>query len=42
MSRRQAWVLADPFQGPSEHYEGDWLSEVQRLGAENDYEPLQM
>jgi hypothetical protein len=40
--KRQAWTLADRFQRPSEHYEGDWLSEVHRVGAENYYEPLQM
>jgi hypothetical protein len=40
--KRQAWTLADSFQRPTEHYEGDWLSEVQRVGAENYYEPLQM
>jgi hypothetical protein len=40
--KRQAWSLADPLQGPTELYEGDWLSEVQKLGAENYYPPLAM
>jgi hypothetical protein len=40
--KRQAWSLADPMQGPTDKYEGDWLTDVQRLGAENYYPPLQM
>ncbi len=40
--RRQAWSLVDPSQGPTEHYDGDWLSDVQREGAENYYEPLDL
>lgn len=40
--RRQAWSLVDPRQGPTEQYEGDWLSDVQREGAENYYEPLEL
>lgn len=40
--KRQAWTLVDPFQQPSEHYDGDWLSEVQRIGAEHYYEPLDL
>ncbi len=36
--KRQAWELVDPImQGPSEHYEGDWLSDVREIGAENYY-----
>jgi hypothetical protein len=36
--KRQAWELVDPIlQGPSEHYEGDWLSDVRAIGAENYY-----
>ena len=40
--KRQAWSLADPNQGPTELYEGDWLSDVQKIGAENYYPPLKM
>jgi hypothetical protein len=40
--RRQAWSLADPRQGPTEQYDGDWLSDVQREGAENYYAPLEL
>jgi hypothetical protein len=36
--KRQAWELVDPIlQGPSEQYEGDWLSDVREIGAENYY-----
>ena len=37
--KRQAWSFEDPFQGPTEHYDGDWLSDVRALGAENYYLP---
>ena len=37
--RRQAWSFEDPLQGPSEHYDSDWLSDVKTSGAEN-YYPL--
>ena len=40
--KRQAWSLADPMQGPTDTYEGDWLSDVRKLGAENYYAPLEM
>jgi hypothetical protein len=40
--KRQAWSMADPGQRPTSLYEGDWLSDVQRIGAENYYPPLQM
>jgi hypothetical protein len=40
--KRQAWTLVDPDQGPTEEYEGDFLSDVQRIGYENYYPPLQM
>ncbi len=40
--RRQAWSLADPEQGPTPHYAGDWLSDVLKIGAENYYPPLNM
>jgi tetratricopeptide (TPR) repeat protein len=35
--KRQAWTFADPFQGPSDKYDSDWLTEVRRVGAENYY-----
>jgi hypothetical protein len=35
--RRQAWSFVDPFQGPSEQYESDWLTDVRKIGAENYY-----
>lgn len=40
--RRQAWTFADPAQGPTEQYDGDWLSDVRRVGAENYYVPVEM
>jgi hypothetical protein len=40
--KRQAWSLADPMQGPTDIYEGDWLSDVRTIGAENYYPPLEM
>jgi hypothetical protein len=40
--RRQAWSFADPAQGPTSTYEGDWLSDVRRTGAENYYAPLEL
>jgi hypothetical protein len=41
--KRQAWELVDPIlQGPSEQYEGDWLSDVRAIGAENYYPPVDL
>ena len=40
--RRQAWTFADPGQGPTEQYDGDWLSDVRRTGAENYYARLRL
>ena len=40
--KRQAWSLADPNQGPTDVYEGDWLKDVQKIGAENYYPALRM
>jgi hypothetical protein len=48
--KRQAWTLAttapgepsDLLQGPTDLYEGNWLADVQRAGAENYYQPLDM
>jgi hypothetical protein len=43
--RRQAWFFADPVRiGPTEDgeddwpYEGDWLTDARKIGAENYYE----
>jgi hypothetical protein len=36
--KRQAWTFADPFQGPTDAYDSDWLSEFRKVGAENYYE----
>ena len=38
--KRQAWSLVDPFQGPSDIYEGNWLDDVRAIGAENYYPPF--
>jgi hypothetical protein len=40
--RRQAWSLADPLQGPTDLYDGDWLTDVRKVGAQNYYPPLDM
>jgi hypothetical protein len=40
--KRQAWSFADPSQGPTELYDGDWLSDVQKIGPENYYPALDM
>jgi hypothetical protein len=41
--KRQAWEFVDPIlQGPSEQYEGDWLSDVRAIGAENYYPPVDL
>ena len=40
--KRQAWSLADPEQGPTALYDSDWLTEVQKVGAENYYPPLRL
>jgi len=40
--KRQAWVLAHRFQAPTELFEGDWLSDVRAIGAENYYPSLDM
>ena len=40
--KRQAWVLANRFQAPSDLFEGDWLSDVRAIGAENYYPALDM
>jgi tetratricopeptide (TPR) repeat protein len=40
--KRQAWQFADPFQGPTDLYEGNWLADIKKIGAENYYPPLDM
>ena len=40
--KRQAWVLASRFQAPTDALEGDWLSDVREIGAENYYPRLEM
>ena len=39
--KRQAWDLLEPEQDPLEVYGGDWLTDVQKIGAENYYPPLE-
>lgn len=40
--KRQCWEFVDPLmQGPSELFEGDWLTDVRRIGAENYYPALE-
>lgn len=38
----QAWSFVQPDLGPSEEYETDWASEVERMGADRYYPPLDM
>ena len=40
--KRQAWSLVDRAQGPTEQYDGDWLSDVDAIGAEHYYEPVRL
>jgi tetratricopeptide (TPR) repeat protein len=40
--KRQAWSMARRDQGPTELYDGDWVSDVRQIGAENYYPPLDM
>jgi hypothetical protein len=41
--KRQAWEFVDPImQGPTEQYEGDWLADVRKIGAENYYPPVDL
>jgi hypothetical protein len=35
--KRQAWSNEDPLQGPTEHYDSDWLSDVRAAGAQTYY-----
>ncbi len=39
--KRNAWELVSPgLQGPSEYYDGDWLSDIKAAGAEHYYAPI--
>jgi hypothetical protein len=40
--KRQAWSLADPFQGPTDLYDSCWVNDVRKIGAENYYPPLDL
>jgi hypothetical protein len=40
--KRQAWSMVDENQGPNDVYEGDWVGDIKKLGAENYYAPLDM
>jgi hypothetical protein len=40
--KRQAWSMVDPTQGPTAYFEGDWLSDVRKIGAENYYPALKI
>jgi tetratricopeptide (TPR) repeat protein len=40
--KRQAWNLLAPDQDSLDIYGGDWLTDVQKIGAENYYPPLEM
>ena len=40
--KRQAWSLVDALQGPTPYYDGDWLSDVRKIGAENYYPKLEL
>jgi len=40
--KRQAWSLAHRYQAPTDLFEGDWLSDVRAIGAENYYPALDM
>ncbi len=40
--KREAWSLVDPLQGPTEHYDSDWLADIRRIGAENYYPKLEL
>jgi len=40
--KREAWSMIRRDQGPSDVYEGDWVSDVRRVGAENYYPPADL
>jgi hypothetical protein len=40
--KRQAWNFEDPVrQGPTDAYDGCWIEDVKRIGAENYYPPIE-
>ena len=40
--KRQAWSFINPVQAPSAEFEGDWLGDVRKIGAENYYPDLDL
>lgn len=38
--KRQAWTFADPRQGATAQYDGDWMTDVKKIGPENYYEAI--
>jgi len=40
--KRQAWSLADPFQGPTDLYDSCWAEDVKKIGPENYYPRLKL
>jgi tetratricopeptide (TPR) repeat protein len=40
--KRQAWSLADPFQGKSDLYDSCWVEDVKKIGPENYYPKLNL
>jgi hypothetical protein len=40
--KRNAWQLADPFQGPTDLYDSSWANDVRKIGAENYYPALDL
>ena len=40
--KRQAWSFVDVLQGPTDEYEGDWLSDVRAIGAKNYYPRVEL
>jgi hypothetical protein len=40
--KRQAWSLADPFQGPTTLYDSCWAEDVKKIGPENYYPALDL
>jgi hypothetical protein len=40
--KRQAWALLGPGQTPLDVYGGNWLTDVQKIGGENYYPPLDL
>jgi hypothetical protein len=40
--KRQAWSLADPFQGPTPLYDSCWVEDVKKIGPENYYPKLKL